>query len=61
MSRPAADIAATCDRLGIKYSVADDQLTGVSSLLERPEKVLLVTGSLYLIGQLRPHFVRIKS
>lgn len=61
MSRPAADIAAVCDRLGIKYSIAEDQLTGVSFLLERPEKVMLVTGSLYLIGQLRPHFVGIKS
>ena len=61
MSRPAAEVAAVCDSLGIKYSVADDQLTGVTSLLERPERVLLITGSLYLIGQIRPQILGIKS
>lgn len=60
-SRSVSEIAAVCDSLGIKYLIAEDQLTGVVSLLERPENILLVTGSLYLIGQLRPHFVRIKS
>lgn len=47
-------IAAACDQLGFKsFEVITDPITAYQVLLQRPESVHLVTGSFYLIGQIR--------
>lgn len=54
-SQPAEDILKICQSNGYKAAtVIKDQEGALNKLLESPEDILLITGSLYLVGQLRP-------
>ncbi len=53
-SFPSAEVAAAARRLGLSVEVADDVADGVGRLLRRPERDLVVTGSLYLVSLARP-------
>lgn len=47
-------IAAACDRLGFKnFEVISDPEEAYAALLKRPEPLLLITGSFYLISHIR--------
>jgi dihydrofolate synthase/folylpolyglutamate synthase len=51
---PATEIAALAREAGIEHvSVVPDPGAGVAVLLSRPDPVLLVTGSLYLVSEVR--------
>jgi dihydrofolate synthase / folylpolyglutamate synthase len=53
-SPPAEEMAACAKRAGFdSVEVCDDLNNAFSALLGRPEQVLLVTGSLYLVSQVR--------
>lgn len=54
-SPPAEELAGRARQAGIaSVQVCQDLATAFAALLARPEPVLVVTGSLYLISQLRP-------
>jgi len=54
-SRDPEEIAAACTALGItSFTVEPDSDKALHALFRRPEKVLLITGSLYLLRYLRP-------
>lgn len=52
---PATDLAAACTRLGIEAEARPDPFEALERALEiaGPDRPVVVTGSLYLIGQLR--------
>lgn len=53
-SMPVRELAAACLKEGIQTSSQVDLSRAVEELLACNEEVLLVTGSLYLLGQVRP-------
>lgn len=54
-SLPLADIFEACKQAGAKQVEAiEDPSKACLALLDRPEKVLLVTGSFYLLNHIRP-------
>ncbi len=55
-SPPAEEIKALAQNAGIRsLSVQRDVRQGVDGLLARPEKVVIITGSLYLVSQARAY------
>lgn len=53
-SFPSDEVEHAARRLGLSVEVAHDVEDGVRRLLARPERDLLVTGSLYLVSLVRP-------
>ncbi len=54
-SPPAAEMAGRARQAGIgSVEIREDLGEAFAALLRRPERVLLVTGSLYLVSQVRP-------
>ena len=58
-SLPPAAVLRVCNELGFDDIDAEpDTEKALRSILARPERVLLITGSFYLIGRLRPLLIR---
>lgn len=58
-SVPAENIAAWCKQHGYaKTTVIPDPLEALNALTERPEAIVLVTGSFYLLNHIRPHIIK---
>lgn len=54
-SRGATEMAQACRNVDIRSCrFISDQQRAIKSLLKCPEQVLLITGSIYLLGQLKP-------
>lgn len=54
-SVPASQLAKYCTQIGFKdIQIANTPAQGLQQLLACPEPILLVTGSLYLMGHIRP-------
>jgi len=51
---PAEILATSAEKASIKAEVITDNIHAIDTLLQQPEPVLLVTGSLYLLSQIRP-------
>ncbi len=59
---PAGELARLAERFGVRQALAEDEPTAAlekALALAGPDDLVLVTGSLYLIGQVRSHWHRI--
>lgn len=54
-------VMQVCKELGLQCKIVNDPINAIKELLARPEKILLVTGSFYLLNPIRPYVLGLKN